>query len=142
MKKGTYLLLSMALVLLTLTSCVYEKDSMRTCGPEDSELLIVNLNLTVPSASAGTRSAGDDHVLVQGNDDESYIDVEDGAYQVLIFDKDDVLVEGKLSEFGCKKNGVINSNGSVIYTLTAHLTLSGKEDKERLNKFKVMVLTN
>ena len=136
MKTRFYILLSMALLLLTQTGCVYDND--RPCGSEDPDLLVIHLNLTVPSSSTGTRSAGDD--LVPGNKDEDYINITDKDYQVLLFDKDGVLVEGKLSEFECKENGV--NGGETSYTLTTKLSLSGNEDKEKLSKFRVMVLAN
>ena len=136
MKTRFYILLSMTLLLLTQTSCVYDND--RPCGSEDPDLLVIHLNLTVPSSSTGTRSAGDD--LVSGNKDEDYINITDKDYQVLLFDKDGALVEGKLSEFECKENGVNGEETS--YTLTTKLSLSGNEDKENLSKFRVMVLAN
>ena len=136
MKTRFYILLSTVLLLLTQTSCVYDND--RPCGSEDPDLLVINLNLTVPSSSTGTRSAGDD--LVPGNKDEDYINITDNDYQVLMFDKYGALVEGKLSEFECKENGV--NGGMPSYTLTTKLSLSGNEDKERLSKFRVMVLAN
>ena len=136
MKTRFYILLSMTLLLLIQTGCIYDNDI--PCGSEDTDLLVISLNLTVPSASVGTRSAGDD--LVPGSRDENYINIIDKDYQVLIFDKDGTLVEGKLSEFECKENGV--NGGMTSYTLTTKLSLSGDEDKERLSKFKVMVLAN
>ena len=135
MKTRFYILLSMTLLLLTHTSCVYDNDI--PCGSEDPDLLVINLNLTVPSSSTGTRSAG--HEPVAGNDDENYINI-DGDYQVLLFDKDGALVEGKLSEFKCEENGV--SDGMTSYTLTTQLSLSGNEAKEKLSEFKIMVLAN
>ena len=134
--KTRFLLLSMTLLLLTQTSCIFDNDI--PCGSEDPDLLVINLNLTVPSSSTGTRSAGD--ALVPGSKDENYINI-DGDYQVLLFDKDGNLVENKLSEFKCKENGV-NGGGMTSYTLTTRLSLSGNEDKVRLSKFKVMVLAN
>ena len=129
--------LAFFVVLLTQTSCIYDKSAIMPCGLEKTESLVINLNLTVPASSTGTRSAGDD--LVPGSKDENYINI-DGDYQVLLFDKDGALVEDKLSEFECKENGV---NGEMTsYTLTTKLSLSGKEDRERLSTFKVMVLAN
>lgn len=138
MKTRFYILLSMALLLLTQTSCVYDKDI--PCGSEDPDLLVINLNLTVPSSSTGTRSEGEDHVLVPGSNDENYINITEGDYQVLMFDKTGALVEGKLSDFECKRNSI--NGGTTSYTLTTTLSLSGDEDKERLSTFKVMVLAN
>ena len=133
-----YRLLSMALLLLTQTGCIY--DNGLTHGTEDVDLLTINLNLTVPSASSGTRSADDKHSMFPGSRDESHINITENDYQVLMFDKSGVLVEGKLSEFDCKENGV--NGGMTSYTLTTKLSLSGNEDKERLSTFKIMVLAN
>ena len=133
--KTRFLLLSMTL-LLTQTSCIFDNDI--PCGSEDSDLLVINLNLTVPSSSTGTRS--EDHKLDAGSKDENYINITGGDYQVLLFDKDGDLVENKLSDFECKENGV--NGGMTSYTLTTKLSLSGNEDKVRLSKFKVMVLAN
>ena len=136
MKKKIYIFLSMTLLLLMQTSCVY--DNNVTCGSENPDLLVINLNLTVPSSSTGTRSAGDD--LVPGSDAENYINIEDEDYQILMFDKTGTLVEGMLSDFKCEEN-VVN-NGMTSYTLTTKLSISDNNDKERLSKFKVMVLAN
>ena len=140
MKKRIYILLSMALLLLTQTGCIYDKGAVMPCSSEKTEALVIKLNLTVPSSSTGTRSADENHLLVPGSDDENYINIDDEDYQVLMFDRDGALVEGKLSEFKCEKNGV--SDESVSYTLTAHLTLTNNQDREALSTFKVMVLAN
>ena len=136
MKTRFYILLSMTLLLLTQTSCIYDNDI--PCGSEDPDLLVINLNLTVPSSSTGTRSTG--HEPVAGSKDENYINVIEKDFQVLMFDKDGALVKGILSDFECKENDV---NGEMTsYTLTTKLSLSSNEDKERLKEFKIMVLAN
>lgn len=138
MKKRSYIL-SMALMLLMQTSCIYDNNSVEPCGSGDAELLVINFNLTVPSSSTRTRNECKD--LLPGSKDESYIDINNKDYQILMFDNSGALVEGKLSEFECIGNGV-NGNGEASYILTAHLELDGKEDKELLSKFSVMVLAN
>ena len=140
MKTRFYVILFMALMLLTQTSCVYDNDSAVPCDSEDTEALIISLNLTVPASSATTRSADDNHFLVPANCDESYINIAEEDYQILIFDKYGDLTEGKLSEIECKQNGT--SGGNTSYTLTARLSLSGNEDRDKLSQFKVMVLAN
>lgn len=137
MKTRFHIFLSMAIMTLMQTGCIFENDSLTQC-PEDTESLVINLNLSVPSSSVATRGADDK--LVAGTDDEGYIDIVGEDYQILIFDKTGTLVEGKLSEIECISNG--NKNGKISYTLTAHLTLDGDEDRARLSIFRMMVLTN
>ena len=138
MKIRLCLYLSMTLLLIMQTGCVFDNDLTGTVCPDKTESLTVNLNLTVPASSTATRSMDDD--LVPGSKNENYINITDGDYQVLLFDKDGALVEDKLSEFKCKENGV--NGGMTSYTLTTKLSLSGNEDKKRLSIFKVMVLAN
>ena len=138
MKTRLYILLLMSFMLLTQTGCIYDSDSTIPCDSEEKGLLVINLDLTVPSSSVGTRSAY--HMLDPGTDAESYINIADEDYRVLMFDKDGNLIEGKLSEFKCKENGI--RNGVVSYTLTAELRISSNEDREKLSKFKLMVLAN
>ena len=65
MKTRLYILLSMALLLLMQTSCIYDKEI--PCDLEDSDILVINLNLTIPSSATGSRS--DNHILVPGSKD-------------------------------------------------------------------------
>ena len=116
MKTRFYIFLSLAFMLLTQTGCIYENASVAPeCGSADTESLVINLNLTVPSAATGTRSADDD--LDLATKEESYIDVTNGDYQICVFDKDGTYVGDKLSEIECIENGV--SDGIINYTLTA-----------------------
>ena len=135
MKTRLYIFLSMILLLQVQTGCIYENAPLVSCDSEEKELLVINLDLTVPSSSVGTRSTDD-----KLSQSESYIDIANGDYKICIFDKDDKYVDNKLSEIECKENGI--RDGVVSYTLTAKLSLSGSGDKERLSQFKMMVLTN
>lgn len=138
MKAKLYTILSMVCMLLLPTGCSDKMDTfVPEYGPEDTDSLIINLNLTVPHSSIGTRSAND--LLDLGNEAENFIDIED--YQICIFDKDGKYI-GKdlLSDIECTENSV--SGGMASYTLKAKLTLTNNEDKDRLSKFQLMVLTN
>ena len=85
--------------------CTYENASVAPeCGSTDTKSLVINLNLTVPSAATGTRSADND--LDLATKEESYIDVTNGDYQICVFDKDGTYVGDKLSVIECKGNGV------------------------------------
>ena len=132
-----HILFSMILATLLWTGCIFGVDTaLPECDPEES--LILNLNLSVPLSAIGTRNGG--HDTDPGSEAESYIDLVKNDYQIHVFDKDGAYVDGKLSEIQCKENGVSGEN--VSYTLSAKLSLSGNEDKERLSTFRVMVLAN
>lgn len=137
MKKKFYTFLSIVLMLLMQTSCVYDKESNVECNHDES--LILNINISVPSSSTGTRSADDE--LEAGTAAENYLNVANGDYKICVFDKEGNYVgDDILSDIECVSNGI--RNGEVSYTLTAKLDLSSNADRERLSKFKVMVLAN
>ena len=138
MKTKFLVFLSIALVLLTPTSCVNRDEVITSVTPGDSESLVISLNLTVPASALATRSEnhGDD----LGTEAERHIDVENEDYQILIFDSSgDAVDEEKLTDIKCTKNA--GSGENVSYTLTATLSLSN-EDREKLETFSVMVLAN
>ena len=130
----------MALTLLMQTGCSNSHDSAAQNGSGTAESFVINLNLTVPSPSVGTRGENDYDELVAGTPAESYIDIDNEDYQILIFDGDGNYAGDKLSEIKCVENGV--KGGAASYTLTATLTLSDEEDMKNLSKFRMMVLAN
>lgn len=131
------LLCALLLSLPLLSSCI--GDEMTDCAADSDagqDGLRLQLHLTVPaSAPSGTRTSGDG--FQPGTALESYINIEDKDYKILIFDK-----EGKLAKEvdwdGCD----ITKSSDTKYTLTVNLEISDNETKAKLEKFKVMVLAN
>lgn len=138
MIKRLYIFLTLALLIMTQTSCIYENSLL--CESADADSVVISFDLTVPASSALTRSLAEDHNITPGTEDENYINIEDEDFRILLFDKDGNLIEDKLSDFECNRTG--NADRSVSYKLSATLTLSSDEDRENLSKFKVMVLAN
>ena len=89
MKTKLYIFLSTVLTLLAQTSCVFDKEPIDSAGSDDTESITLNLNLTIPSVSPGTRSS--EHGLVSDEEAENYIDIEKGDFKVLIFDQNEKL---------------------------------------------------
>lgn len=138
MKKKFYILLSMALMLLTPTSCIYDKDE--SCG-EPLEHLTIQLRISLPSAAVSRAESenGKDHEKDPGIPVESAIDVKGYDYRVLVFDSnsgalitDDVLMVQFEQES--------QSGNTVTYRLLGEVDLRGSD--ATLDKFKVMVLAN
>ena len=129
--------LAFFVVLLTQTSCIYDKSAIMPCGLEKTDSLVINLNLTVPASSTGTRSVGDK--VVPGSKDENYINIDD--IKICIFDSDDNYVdeEGLITDID---KGTPTDKANGYYTVTAKLDLSDKTVKERLSTFQIMVLAN
>ena len=126
-----------AIVLLSLmqTACVFDKESEMP-GYDSGEALTINLNLTVPSSAVGTRSR--DHDDASGTDAENYIDVENGDYQIHVFDKDGSW----LKQLTADKKSIDISSDHTRYSISAKLEIANEGEKARLSKFLVMVLAN
>lgn len=108
-----------------------------TCPPDgEDETLKVRIDLAVPNAA--TRAL--DHDSETGTALENYINVADGDFRVLIFDKDGELFK----EIGSDECEIVPVAGkrNIIYSLSTELVVPKVVATARMSQFKMMVLAN
>ena len=135
MKMKIHTLFPVVLMSLVQAGCIFDKDAVPECVSGES--VTINLNLSVPSSSIGSRSGN--HDLYRGTDAENYIDILNGDYKLYIFDKDGGWSD-RLTEVTCTVTG--ESAGQTSYAISGKLEFSDEQEKEQLSTFSVMVLAN
>ena len=135
MKMKIHTLFPVVLMSLVQAGCIFDKDAVPECVSGES--VTINLNLSVPSSSIGSRSGN--HDLYRGTDAENYIDILNGDYKLYIFDKDGGWSD-RLTEVTCTATG--ESAGQTSYAISGKLEFSDEQEKEQLSTFNVMVLAN